>query len=146
MEKTLKWVCGCDIHKDERVSLILTCHILDMGEDEKKGSSETYPFGRSANPSGWTVHHPHTRGVLSTESVSLFPFPKVYTPFHGLCCELPWAHSECMRTAAGLYARSGPWFAKAEFSLDEGVWAAESLVEVLKQAYLVIAFDLCWEK
>ena len=51
-----------------------------------------------------------------------------------------------MRTAAGLYARSGPWFAKAEFSLDEGVWAAESLVEVVKQPYLVIGFDLCWEK
>lgn len=140
MEKTLKWVCGCDIHKDERVSLILTCHILDSGGGgEEKGSSETYPFGRSANPSGWNMHHPHTRGVLSPESVSLLPFPKVCTPFHGFCCGLPWAHSECMRTAAGLHARSGPWFAKVEFSLDEGVWAAESLVGVVKQPYLVIS-------
>lgn len=49
------------------------------------------------------------------------------------------------------YMHSGPCFAKAEFSLDERVWAAESLVGVVKQTYLVISlaflgFDLCWDK
>ena len=73
MEKTLKPVCCCDTHEDERASLILICCVLD-GKENEKAPLETHTFGWVTNSSGVKSLSASQQRCVAALGVCLFCF------------------------------------------------------------------------
>ena len=80
MEKTLKSVCCCDTHEDERASLILICCVLD-GKENEKASLETHTFGWATNSPGVKSLSASQQRCAAALGVCLFVFLVESVPF-----------------------------------------------------------------